>query len=84
MKRVVLHPSAQKLEYEYVLDGTPKKAQINEFNFDLDYRTNKDANGVNIRNSLARKRINITHHLSANNRLPNRYLSLVMRPIFNS
>lgn len=54
VKRVVLHPAAQKLEYEYVLNGVAQKAQINAFNFDLDYRTNKDADGVNIRNSLAK------------------------------
>jgi hypothetical protein len=53
VKRVVLHPTAQKLEYEYVLNGAAQKAQINEFKFDLDYRTNKDVDGINIRNSLA-------------------------------
>jgi hypothetical protein len=53
VKRVWLHPATQKLEYEYVLDGSTQKAQINEFNFDLDYRTNKEMDGVNIRNSLA-------------------------------
>ncbi len=52
VKRVTVNPDSQKLEYEYVLNGGIQKAEINHFKFDLDYRTNRDVYGVNIRNTL--------------------------------
>lgn len=53
VKKVLLYPEDKKVEYEYVFDGKQKKAAINNFSFNLDYRTNRNDDGRNIRNSLA-------------------------------
>lgn len=52
VKKVLLYPVDKKLEYEFVLDGKQQKAAINNFSFSLDYRTNQNEEGKNIRNSL--------------------------------
>ena len=52
VKRVLLYPEDKKVEYEYLLDGKHQKAAINNFSFSLDYRTNRNDEGRNIRNSL--------------------------------
>ena len=59
VKRVILHPDSQKLEYEYVLNDQTQKAVINQFNFDLDYRTDKSKEGKNIKSLLSQ--INENH-----------------------
>jgi len=53
VKKVLLYPDVKKIEYDFVLDGNQKKAFINNFSFSLDYRTNKNEEGRNIRNSLS-------------------------------
>ncbi|WP_394990779.1 DEAD/DEAH box helicase family protein [Emticicia sp.] len=52
VKKVLLYPSDKKVEYEFVLDGKQQKSFINNFSFSLDYRTNRNEEGRNIRNSL--------------------------------
>lgn len=52
VKKVLLYPDNQKIEYEFVLDGKHQKSVINNFCFSLDYRTNRNEEGKNIRNSL--------------------------------
>ncbi len=52
VKRVLLYPNDRKVEYEFVLDGKQQKAAINNFSFSLDYRTNRNEEGKNIRNTL--------------------------------
>ncbi len=58
VKKVILKPAERKLEYEYVFEGKNKKAAINNFQISLDYRTNKNEEGRNIKNDL--KNINET------------------------
>lgn len=53
VKRVFLYPEDKKVEYEFVLDGKQQKSSINNFSFSLDYRTNRNEEGRNIRNSLS-------------------------------
>jgi hypothetical protein len=53
VKRVFLYPEEKKVEYEFVLDGKQQKSSINNFSFSLDYRTNRNEEGRNIRNSLS-------------------------------
>ena len=53
VKKVLLYPK-NKIHYEYVLKGKLKKAVINNFSFSLDYRTNRNEEGRNIRNSLSK------------------------------
>lgn len=53
VKKVLLYPEDKKVEYEFVLDGKQQKAEINNFSFNLDYRTNRNDEGKNIRNSLS-------------------------------
>jgi hypothetical protein len=64
VKKVLLYPKDKKLEYEYVFEGKHKKAVINNFSFNLDYRTNRNDNGKNIRNSLAH--VNMEHRAFIN------------------
>lgn len=52
VKKVLLYPADKKVEYEFVLDGKQQKSIINNFSFSLDYRTNRNEEGRNIRNSL--------------------------------
>lgn len=52
VKRVLLFPESKKVEYEFILDGKHQKSAINNFSFNLDYRTNRNDEGRNIRNSL--------------------------------
>ena len=52
VKRVLLYPNDRKVEYEFVLDGKQQKAAINNFSFSLDYRTKRNEEGKNIRNTL--------------------------------
>lgn len=52
VKKVLLFPADKKIVYEFVLDGKQQKAEINNFSFILDYRTNKNDEGKNIKNSL--------------------------------
>ena len=52
VKRVLLYPNDKKIEYEYLLDGKQHKSAINNFSFSLDYRTNRNDEGRNIRHSL--------------------------------
>ncbi|RZL33503.1 MAG: hypothetical protein EOO96_12040, partial [Pedobacter sp.] len=59
VKRVLLYPNEKKVEYEYVLDGKQKKSSINNFSFSLDYRTNRNEEGKNIKNTL--KQVNDKH-----------------------
>ncbi|MBK9334978.1 MAG: hypothetical protein IPM96_21895 [Ignavibacteria bacterium] len=51
VKRVLLYPSNRSLEYEYVLKGKHTE-KINNFSFGLDYRTNRNEEGMNIKNPL--------------------------------
>lgn len=53
VKKVLLYPADKKVEYEFVIQGKHKKATINNFSFSLDYRTNRNDEGKNIRNSLS-------------------------------
>lgn len=53
VKRVLLYPGDKKVEYEFILDGKQQKAAIHHFSFSLDYRTNQNDEGRNIRNSLS-------------------------------
>lgn len=53
VKKVLLYPADKKVEYEFVIQGKHKKATINNFSFSLDYRTNRNEEGKNIRNSLS-------------------------------
>ncbi|MEJ7736838.1 MAG: hypothetical protein WKF97_05365 [Chitinophagaceae bacterium] len=53
VKKVLLYPADRKVAYEFVLDGKHQKAAINNFSFSLDYRTNRNEEGKNIRNSLS-------------------------------
>lgn len=59
VKRVLLYPNDKKLEYEFVLDGKQQKSAINNFSFSLDYRTNRNEDGKNIKNTL--KQVNDKH-----------------------
>jgi hypothetical protein len=59
VKRVLLYPNAKKVEYEYVIDGKQQKSEINDFSFSLDYRTNRNEEGRNIKNTL--KQVNDNH-----------------------
>lgn len=52
VKRVLLYPNDKKVEYEYLLEGKQQKSVINNFSFSLDYRTNRNEEGRNIRHSL--------------------------------
>lgn len=52
VKKVLLYPEDKKVEYEYIFDGKHQNAIINNFSFSLDYRTNRNNEGRNIRNSL--------------------------------
>lgn len=52
VKKVLLYPEDKKVEYEFVLDGKQQKSVINNFSFSLDYRTNRNEEGRNIRHSL--------------------------------
>ena len=52
VKKVFLFPENRKIEYEYIYNGKEQKAIINNFSFSLDYRTNINEEGKNIRNSL--------------------------------
>lgn len=52
IKRVIVNPGERKIKYEYVVKGEHKKAEINNFKIDLDYRTNKNIEGKNIKHSL--------------------------------
>jgi hypothetical protein len=53
VKKILLNPADRKVTYEFVLDGKYQKASINNFSFSLDYRTNRNEEGKNIRNSLS-------------------------------
>lgn len=53
VKKVLLYPDEQKIEYEYIYNDKQQKAVINNFSFSLDYRTNRSEEGKNIRNSLS-------------------------------
>jgi hypothetical protein len=59
VKRVLLYPNDKKIEYEYLLDGKQQKSAINNFSFSLDYRTNRNEEGKNIKNTL--KQVNDNH-----------------------
>jgi len=59
VKRVLLYPNDKKVEYEFVLEGKYQKATINNFSFSLDYRTNRNEEGKNIKNTL--KQVNDNH-----------------------
>jgi hypothetical protein len=59
VKRVLLYPNDKKVEYEFVLDGKQQKSTINNFSFSLDYRTNRNVEGKNIKNTL--KQVNDKH-----------------------
>jgi hypothetical protein len=59
VKRVLLYPNDKKVEYEFVLDGKQQKSTINNFSFSLDYRTNRNEEGKNIKNTL--KQVNDNH-----------------------
>jgi len=59
VKRVLLYPNDKKVEYEFVLDGKHQKSSINNFSFSLDYRTNRNEEGKNIKNTL--KQVNEKH-----------------------
>jgi len=59
VKRVLLYPNDKKVEYEFVLNGKQQKSTINNFSFSLDYRTNRNEEGKNIKNTL--KQVNSTH-----------------------
>lgn len=52
VKKILLYPEDKKVEYEFVFEGKQQKAVINSFSFNLDYRTNRNDDGRNIRNSL--------------------------------
>ena len=67
VKKVLLYPMERKIEYEYVLNGKEQKAVINNVSFNLDYRTNRNEDGRNIRNSL--KQANVTCRAFINNQL---------------
>jgi len=58
VKKVLLYPADKKVEYEFVLEGKQQKAVINNFSFSLDYRTNRNEEGRNIRNSLSQANSN--------------------------
>jgi hypothetical protein len=58
VKRVLLYPIDRKIEYEFVLNGKRRKATINNFIVNLDYRTNRNDEGKNIRNSLSQTNTN--------------------------
>jgi hypothetical protein len=64
VKRVLLYPNDRKVEYEFVLDGKQQKSEINNFSFSLDYRTNRNEEGKNIKNTL--KQINDKHSAFVN------------------
>ncbi|WP_347273116.1 hypothetical protein [Candidatus Kuenenia sp.] len=53
VKRVLFYPDDKKVEYEFVLDGKQQKTVINNFSLSLEYRTNRNDEGRNIRNSLS-------------------------------
>jgi|GEM_PF-1169066 len=53
VKRVILHPKDQKVEYEYWYENQKMTSSFSHFSFDLDYRTSRLDEGVNICNSLA-------------------------------
>lgn len=59
VKRVLLYPNDKKVEYEFVLDEKHHKSAINNFSFSLDYRTNRNEEGRNIKNTL--KQVNDKH-----------------------
>ena len=52
VKQVLLYPEDKKVEYEFLFDQKQQKGVINNFSFNLDYRTNRNDEGRNIRNSL--------------------------------
>ncbi len=54
VKEVILYPKERRIEYKYKYDGQVRKGSINTFSFNLDYRTDLEVEGVNIRNSLLR------------------------------
>lgn len=58
VKKVLVYPEDKKVEYEFVFDGKQQKAVINNFSFSLDYRTNRNDEGRNIRNSLSQANSN--------------------------
>ncbi len=59
VKRVLLYPNGKKVEYAFVFDGKHQRSTINNFSFNLDYRTNRNEEGKNIRNTL--KQVNDNH-----------------------
>jgi hypothetical protein len=65
VKKVLLYPTEQKIEYEYIHNDKQQKVIINNFSFSLDYRTNRSEEGKNIRNSLSD--INKEHNAFINN-----------------
>lgn len=52
IKKVLLFPDNKKIEYEFILNDNHQKSVINNYSFSLDYRTNRNEEGKNIRNSL--------------------------------
>lgn len=64
VKKVLLYPEDKKVEYEYVIDGKQQKAIINNFSFSLDYRTNRNDEGRNIRNSLSQVNNNYKSYIN--------------------
>ncbi len=52
VKKVFLSPNERKIEYEYLFNGELRTAEINQFSFSLDYRTDRAKEGKNIRNLL--------------------------------
>lgn len=59
VKRILLYPKDNKVEYEFVLDGKHQKKVIKSFSFNLDYRTNRNDEGKNIRNTLKQVNSNL-------------------------
>lgn len=53
VKKVIINPEELRLTYEYMWDGKLKTAIINNFLFTLDYRPDRETEGINIKNTLA-------------------------------
>lgn len=66
VKKVFLLPESRKITYEYIYGGELKKAEISNFYFSLDYRTNTNVEGVNIRVSLKEVNSKYSSYISYN------------------
>jgi len=64
VKRVLIYPEEKKIVYDYFFEGKHQSAAINNFSFNLDYRTNKSVEGKNIRNFLMRENLKFNEYIN--------------------